>query len=80
MDWLMVDPKLAHQLLPPDTWDWLCLDGDPYHGQSLTIVWDRTGDHYKRGPGLAILVSGREIARTAEVGRLTGKLPPIADQ
>lgn len=65
-----VDP-----LLPPDAWDWFCLDGVPYHGHSLTIVWDRTGAHYGRGAGLAIWADGREIARSAELGRLKALLP-----
>jgi len=65
-----VDP-----LLPPDVWDWFCLDGVPYHGHSLTIVWDRTGAHYGRGAGLAIWADGREIARSAELGRLKALLP-----
>jgi Trehalase len=65
-------------LLPPDTWDWFCLDGVPYHGQSLTIVWDRTGGHYNRGAGLAVWADGHEVARVAQLARLTGKLPTIS--
>ncbi len=60
---------------PPYAWDWFCLDGVPYHGHSLTIVWDRTGERYGRGAGLAIWADGEEIARSPELGRLTGKLP-----
>ena len=71
-------PSKIDPLLPPDTWDWFCLDGVPYHGQSLTIVWDRTGSRYNRGAGLAIWVGGREVARRAVLGRLTAKLPPSA--
>ena len=65
-DTVEVDP-----LLPADAWDWFCLDDVPYHGQSLTVVWDRTGEHYGRGVGLAIFVDGREIARSPTLGRLT---------
>jgi hypothetical protein len=63
-------------LLPPDAWDWFCLDGVPYHGQKLTIVWDRTGGRYDRGAGFAVWADGREIARIANLSRLTVKLPP----
>lgn len=62
-------------LLPADEWDWFCLDDVPYHGHSLTIVWDRTGEHYGRGAGLAIWADGQEVARSAELGRLKGSLP-----
>jgi hypothetical protein len=60
---------------PPYAWDWFCLDGVPYHGHELTIVWDRTGNRYGRGAGLAIWADGKEIARSPSLGRLTGKLP-----
>ncbi len=68
-----VDP-----LIPPQTWDWFCLDNVPYHGRLLTIIWDRNGNRYNRGAGLAIWSGGQEIARAATIGRLTGKLPPNA--
>ncbi len=59
-----------HPLVPDDAWDWFCLDGVPYHGRSLTIIWDRTGEHYGRGPGLSLWVDGREIARADSLRRL----------
>jgi hypothetical protein len=70
-DTIEVDP-----LLPADAWDWFCLDGAAYHGHDVTIVWDRDGQHYKRGAGLAAYVDGAEIARADRLERLTGKLPP----
>jgi hypothetical protein len=68
-----VDP-----LIPAASWEWFCLDGVAYHGQQLTIVWDRMGQHFKRGAGLAIWANGKEIARSANLNRLTGKLPSVA--
>jgi hypothetical protein len=64
-------------LLPSDAWDWFCLDGVPYRGRSLTIAWDRTGQRYGRGAGLAVWVDGVEVARSAELTRITAqsKLP-----
>jgi hypothetical protein len=72
-DVVEVDP-----LVPPGTCDWFCLDGAPYHGRILTIAWDRTGDKYNRGTGLAIWADGHEIARAANLERLKGKLPPTS--
>jgi alpha-L-fucosidase 2 len=72
-DTVEVDP-----LLPADAWDWFCLDDVPYHGHSLAVVWDRTGQHYGRGAGLAIFVDGNEVGRSPSLGRLTGKLPTAA--
>lgn len=62
-------------LLPEDAWDWFCLERAPYHGHELTILWDRTGARYQRGPGLIVLADGREIARSTTLTRTTGKLP-----
>lgn len=71
-DVVEVDP-----LLPDDAWDWFCVDGVPYHGRSLTIAWDRTGDRYGRGVGLAVWADGVELARSPRLARLTGKLPKV---
>ena len=60
--------------LAPDDWDWFALDNIAYHGRTLTILWDRTGTRYGRGPGLRVLVDGREIASSAKLGRVSGKL------
>jgi hypothetical protein len=68
-DTIEIDP-----LVPADAWDWFCLDGVPYHGHSLTIIWDRGGEHYGRGAGLSLWVDGREIARSDSLRRLTGTI------
>jgi len=65
----------AHPLVPPDTWDWFCLDKVAYHGQMLTILWDRSGEKYGRGKGLRVFADGREIARTDSLECVTGRLP-----
>lgn len=61
-------------LLPRGAWDWFSLDRVPYHGRLLTILWDRTGARFGRGKGLAIFADGREIARSPQLSRLTGRL------
>ncbi len=65
----------VNPLIPDGVWDYFCLDRVPYHGRLLTILYDRTGQRYGRGPGLQILVDGKPIARAAGLGRLTGRLP-----
>src|SRR5204863_6984376 len=49
-------------LLPPDTWDWFCLDRVKYHDRTLTIIWDKDGSRYGRGVGLRVLANDKEIA------------------
>jgi hypothetical protein len=62
-------------LLPPDTWDWFCLDGVKYHGHMLTVIWDKDGSRYGRGMGLRVFAGGQEIAHSPTLTRMTGRLP-----
>lgn len=62
-------------LLPDDTWDWFCLDGVKYHGHVLTIIWDRTGEHFHRGRGLMVWAGGKQIATADRLERVSGRLP-----
>jgi hypothetical protein len=65
-----------HPLLPVGLWDWFCLDGIPYHGHALTVVWDKDGKRYGRGQGLSVLADGKLVARTEKLSKLTGALRP----
>ena len=64
----------VNPLVPPDEWDWFLLDRVPYHGRMLKIVWDRTGAKFRKGKGLRVFVDGKEVARSPELGRVTGRL------
>ena len=64
--------------LVPLAWDSFCLDRIPYHGRSLTILWDKTGQRYGKGKGLRVFADGHEIAASANLGRITRPLPNIA--
>jgi hypothetical protein len=64
----------VNPLVPAGTWDYFCLDRIPYHGHSLTILWDKTGQRYGKGKGLRVFADGREIASSTNIGRLTGHL------
>lgn len=65
----------VNPLLPPNTWEYFCLDGVPYHHHDLTILYDKTGEHYGRGKGLRIFADGKLIASANGLQRLTGRLP-----
>lgn len=64
--------------LVPDTWDYFCLDNILYHGHILSIIWDKTGEHYDKGKGagkgLTVLADGKIIATSPTVSRVTGQL------
>jgi hypothetical protein len=71
------DTVVVNPLVPPEAWDYFCLDGVPYHGRWLTILWDRTGERYQKGKGLRVFADGSEIAASVTLGRITGTLPEI---
>ena len=64
----------VNPLIPTGTWDYFCLDRVPYHGRTLTILWDKTGEHYHKGAGLRVLADGKEIAHEDELKRVMGTL------
>lgn len=64
-----------HPLLPDGTWDWFALDGLPYHGRTLTILWDKTGARYGKGAGLRVFADGKLLAETNRLTRVTATLP-----
>lgn len=64
----------VNPLVPPDTWDWFCLDRAPYRGVLLTILWDKTGKRYGKGPGLRVFANREPIATAETPTRVTGKL------
>lgn len=66
---IVVDP-----LIPAGEWDWFCLDNVLYHGQSLTILWDRSGDKYGKGKGLHIFADGKRCAQSDKLACIRGEL------
>jgi hypothetical protein len=67
-------------LVPPDKWNYFALDGLPYHGHLLTILYDRTGERYHRGKGLTILSDGRIIGHGDSLDRLVVAIPDDAGE
>jgi len=68
------DAIQVNPLIPESAWDWFCLDNVLYHGHRLTIVWDRSGQHYDQKPGLTILSDGKPIAHSPRLKPLGGTL------
>jgi len=68
-----IDNTLEINPLIPNDWEWFCLDRVSYHGVELTIIWDKTGDKYKKGKGLMVFVDGKLKAKTDRIERLLYK-------
>jgi hypothetical protein len=62
--------------LVPEAWEYFCLDQVRYHGRWLTILWDKTGERYRKGKGLRIFADGKEVAASETLVRVTAPLPP----
>jgi hypothetical protein len=62
-------------LVPAGKWDYFALDGLPYHGHSLTVIYDRTGERYHRGSGLTVLSDGRVIGHNDSLSTISVVLP-----
>jgi hypothetical protein len=60
----------VHPLIPQNRWDWFCLDNVLYHGNILTIIWDKTGEKYKRGKGFQVWINGRKIAEAQSLEKI----------
>ena len=48
-------------LIPDGIWPYFCLDNLTYHEKTITIVYDQTGMHYGKGPGLKVYADGGEV-------------------
>lgn len=71
------DTLLLHPILPEKQWRYFAMDGIPYHGHLLAIVYDPTGRQYRRGKGFLVFCDGRQIAKQPRLGFLRVKLPDI---
>jgi len=69
------DDILEVQPLAPADWPYFALDQLPYHGHLLSVIWDKTGTRYGRGPGLRIFVDDKELAQLNVLGKITARLP-----
>ena len=68
------DTVVVNPLVPVETWDYFCLDRVPYRGRMLTILWDKTGEHYKRGKGLRVFADGIQVASSDKLEKVAGAL------
>jgi len=60
----------VNPLLPQNKWDYFCLDNILYHGQNLTIVWDKDGSRYHAGKGLRVFINGKLVGQRNDLGKI----------
>ena len=64
----------VNPLLPANKWDWFCLDNVLYHGKIITIIWDRTGQKYKKGKGMSVWANGKLLKRAEGLSKIEASL------
>jgi hypothetical protein len=55
--------------------DYFCADGILYHGNYITVLWDRTGERYSLGKGLHVWYNGTEISASENLKKIQISLP-----
>ncbi len=69
------DNKIViNPLIPDGQWNYFCLDNVPYHGHTITILYDRDGSYYHAGKGLRLYIDGELKASRDVLGKLTTSL------
>ena len=68
-DVLEINPLVPVDADPTNSVDYFCLENVLYHGQLVTIVYDRDGGHYKNGAGLSAYVNGRQVLAPLALGK-----------
>jgi hypothetical protein len=63
----------VNPLIPAGKWNWFCLDNVLYHGNIVTIIWDKDGSHYKKGKGFQVLINGKAAGSSPEIRQLLVK-------
>ncbi len=61
---IVIDP-----LIPDGHWDWFCLDRVNYHGNTISVVWDKDGAKYRLGRGFSVYVNGELKHRSKTIQR-----------
>ena len=70
-DVLEINPLIPTDPDSTNSMDYFCLENVPYHGQWVTIIYDRDGQHYKKGVGLSLYVNGLQVLKPSALRRKT---------
>jgi hypothetical protein len=65
------DNTLKVNPLVPSTWDYFALENVAYHGHTVTVLWDKSGQRYSQGTGLRVYVDGALDTSRATLGPVT---------
>ncbi|MDO7744223.1 MAG: glycoside hydrolase, partial [Pedobacter sp.] len=58
-------------LIPEKKWQWFALRNISYHGKTISLIWDKTGEKYHRGKGFHVYVDGRKVLTKKDLKPVT---------
>ena len=68
------DSIIIKPLVPKD-WDYFILENVKYHGNDITVIWDKTGEKYNRGKGFQLISNGKTLVSLKSVDELKAYIP-----
>jgi hypothetical protein len=75
---LEVNPLIPADSNAPGGITYFCLENVLYHGQLVTILYDRDGTHYGKGAGLSIYVNDEQAMAPSVLGKKLIEIKPPA--
>ena len=64
-----------HPLFAEHQLDYFCADGIFYHGNDITVLWDRTGERYSLGKGFQVWCNGIRASSSDHLKQIQISLP-----
>jgi len=56
--------------LIPSDWEWFAAENIPFQGKEISLVWDKTGKHYKLGKGLMLFIDQKLAIKKDNVQKI----------
>jgi hypothetical protein len=73
---LEINPLIPSEPSAPNGISYFCLENVLYHGQLVTILYDRDGTHYGKGVGLSVYVNGEQAVAPSTLGKKLIEIKP----
>lgn len=64
----------VNPLFTENNLEYFCADGILYHGAYVTVLWDKSGQHFGKGKGYRIYINGEEIFNSERIRRFEALL------
>jgi len=58
-------------LIPENKWQWFAMRNISYHGKTIALIWDKTGEKYHLGKGFHVYVDGRKVLTKKDLKPVT---------